>query len=120
MVLNDLVDQLLIKIVHYADGARGSGLLLEGVPSAQGIGEMEIDHRSVSAQCSPSSMSFTMDTLKKIKQVAVPGMWAANLDFSDTYHHIPIRRSSEVYLCFQVGNRSLRCMVLPLGLSPVP
>ena len=67
-----------------------------------------------------AKVTFVMDTLTKIKETAREGMWVTSLDLSDAYHHIPMRPASQVYLCFQVGIRSFRYLVLPFGLMSSP
>ena len=57
-----------------------------------------------------------MDTLVKVKSVAERGMFATSLDLSDAYHHIPMRKDSHVYLCFQVKDKRYMYLVLPFGL----
>ena len=47
-------------------------------------------------------------------------MWATSLDFSDAYHHIPIRKDCFRYLAFQVDNKKYWYKVCPFGLSPIP
>ena len=47
-------------------------------------------------------------------------MWATSLDFSDAYHHIPIRKDFYRYLAFQVNDKKYWYKVCPFGLSPIP
>ena len=64
--------------------------------------------------------SFHMDTPQYIRKHVEAGMWATSLDFSDAYHHIPIRRDFHKYLAFQVGSKKFWYTVCPFGLSPIP
>ena len=63
---------------------------------------------------------FVMDTPSHIRQAILPGMWATSLDFSDAYHHIPIRPDFYKYLAFQFKNKRYWYKVCPFGLSPIP
>ena len=64
--------------------------------------------------------SFEMDTAAHIRRAISPDMWATSLDFSDAYHHIPIRKDCFRYLAFQVDNKKYWYKVCPFGLSPIP
>ena len=63
---------------------------------------------------------FHMDTPLFIRKHVETGMWATSLDFSDAYHHVPIRKDFHKYLAFQVGNKKYWYTVCPFGLSPIP
>lgn len=63
---------------------------------------------------------FSMDTWQVIRKAAKRGMWATSVDFSDAYHHIPIRRAHVKYLCFQVNGIRYWYLALPFGLAPAP
>ena len=63
---------------------------------------------------------FVMDTPTHIRQAILPGMWATSLDFSDAYHHIPIRPDFHKYLAFQFKDKRYWYTVCPFGLSPIP
>ena len=77
-----------------------------------------IDLKQLNQSLAP--VTFTMDTLSLVKKSLRKGMWATSIDLSDAYHHIPIRASSQVYLCFQVGDKRYRYLVLPFGLMSAP
>ena len=62
-------------------------------------------------------VTIQMDTLVKVKSVAERSMFATSLDLSDAYHHIPMRKDSHVYLCFQVKDKRYMYLVLPFGLN---
>ena len=64
--------------------------------------------------------TFEMDTAAHIRRAVSPGMWATSLDFSDAYHHIPIRPDFYRFLAFQVGDKKYWYKVCPFGLSPIP
>ena len=64
--------------------------------------------------------TFKMDHIAVIRESAEHGMFATSVDFSDAYHHIPIRRGHVRFLCFQVGNKRYWYLALPFGLSPAP
>ena len=64
--------------------------------------------------------TFKMDHIAVVRLAAEPGMFTTSVDFSDAYHHIPIRRSHIKFLCFQVGNKRYWYLALPFGLSPAP
>ena len=49
--------------------------------------------------------SFEMDTAAHIRRAISPGMWATSLDFSDSYHHIPIRTDCFCFLVFQIDDK---------------
>ena len=64
--------------------------------------------------------TFEMDTAAHIRRAITPNMWATSLDFSDAYHHIPIRKDFYRYLAFQVNDKKYWYKVCPFGLSPIP
>jgi hypothetical protein len=88
------------------------------VPKKSGGWRLVIDLSQLNQSLAP--VTFTMDTLAQIKRVLKQGMWATSIDLSDAYHHIPMRESSQVYLCFQVGRKRYMYLVLPFGLMSAP
>ena len=64
--------------------------------------------------------TFCMDHAQVIRQAAQAGMWATSVDFSDAYHHIPIKPAHQKFLCFQVNEKRYMYLALPFGLSPAP
>ena len=64
--------------------------------------------------------TFRMDHAQVVRQAAQVGMWATSVDFSDAYHHIPIKPAHRMFLCFQVGKTRYMYLALPFGLSPAP
>ena len=64
--------------------------------------------------------TFCMDHAQVIRQAAQTGMWATSVDFSDAYHHIPIKTEHQKFLCFQVNDKRYMYLALPFGLSPAP
>ena len=63
---------------------------------------------------------FKMETLASIRQVVRPGDWAASIDLSDAYFHIPIAPAHRKFLRFAWGDRVFQFRVLPFGLSLAP
>ena len=88
------------------------------VPKKSGGWRLVIDLSKLNEYLTP--VTFQMDTLAKVKKVLQPGMWATSIDLSDAYHHIPMRESSQCFLCFQVGSVRYKYLVLPFGLMPGP
>ena len=66
------------------------------------------------------AQTFKMDTTRVVRDATKTGMWATSIDFSDAYHHIPMRPAHFKFLCFQIGNRRFWFVALPFGLSPAP
>lgn len=64
--------------------------------------------------------TFAMDTVKVIRAAAGNARWATSVDFSDAYHHIPIRPEHYRFLCFRVGGKLYWYIALPFGLSTAP
>ena len=64
--------------------------------------------------------TFKMDTTKVVRQAVKVGQWATSIDFSDAYHHVPMRRAHWKYLCFEVGGRRYWYCSLPFGLNTAP
>jgi len=64
--------------------------------------------------------TFKMDTIKTVREAIKVGQWATSIDFSDAYHHVPMRRAHWKYLCFEVGGRRFWYCSLPFGLSTAP
>ena len=64
--------------------------------------------------------TFKMDTTKVVRQAVHAGQWATSIDFSDAYHHVPMRKAHWKYLCFEVGGRRYWYVSLPFGLSTAP
>ena len=88
------------------------------VPKKSGGFRLVIDLSALNEWLAP--VTFTMDTLKVVKETVQEGMWATSLDLSDAYHHIPIHPQYQKYLCFQVGDLKFRHLVLPFGLMSAP
>ena len=63
---------------------------------------------------------FCMDTVAVIRESLQQGAWATSVDFSDAYHHIPIKQDHWRYLCFCVDGVYYWFVALPFGLSPAP
>ena len=64
--------------------------------------------------------TFKMDTAQVICDAIKIDLWATSVDFSDAYHHIPMRPAHYKYLCFEIGGRRFWFISLPFGLSPAP
>ena len=88
------------------------------VPKKSGGFRLVIDLSALNEWLAP--VTFTMHTLKVVKETVQEGMWATSLDLSDAYHHIPIHPQYQKYLCFQVGDLKFRYLVLPFGLMSAP
>ena len=64
--------------------------------------------------------TFKMDHIQVVREGAQQGMWATSIDFSDAYHHIPIKRAHYMYLCFVVAGIAYWYISLPFGLNTAP
>ena len=121
VALQNLVHELLTKkcIVEMGQSEKGffSRVFLVPKPNPNEF-LLVIDLSCLNEKLAP--VTFRMDTLRHIKQSLKPGMWATSLDFSDAYHHIPIKKEHQVFLCFQVGQKRYKYLVLPFGLSVGP
>ena len=108
------------ETVYSRNVSRRVRFLLESVPSPQEVRgwRLVIDLSKLNEFLTP--VTFQMDTLVKVKSVAERGMFATSLDLSDAYHHIPMRKDSHVYLCFQVKDKRYMYLVLPFGLMTAP
>ena len=115
-MLGDLVAKNCIREMLPKEEGFFSRVFL--VPKRSGNFRLVIDLSELNRLLAP--VTFQMDTLAKVKQAAMPGMWATSLDLKDAYHHIPIHERSQQFLCFQVGNRRFRYLVLPFGLMSAP
>ena len=118
--LSGLIQELLVKkcITPMAPEERGHFSRVFLVPKSNGGYRLVIDLSELNKLL--VEVTFQMDTLKRIKNVLQPGMWATSIDLSDAYHHIPIHTASQKYLCFQVGNKRYRYLVVPFGLNSGP
>ena len=105
-------------ITRMAPGEEGYFSRVFLVPKKSGGYRLVIDLSQLNK--SLAQIPFSMDTLHLVKLALKQGMWATSLDLSDAYHHIPMRPSSQVYLCFHVGNVRYKYLVLPFGLSSGP
>ena len=63
---------------------------------------------------------FTMETVQKIRQTIMPGLFATSIDLTDAYHHIPIHPNFQNFLAFQVADRKFKYVAMPFGLSSAP
>jgi len=63
---------------------------------------------------------FRMETLAVILPQLRPGDWAASIDLTDAYLHIPIHRNDSQFLCFRYQGITYRFTCLPFGLSTAP
>ena len=63
---------------------------------------------------------FQMDTPASIRQALRDSSWAATIDLSDAYFHIPIHPSARKYLRFYLDGQVWQFRALPFGLSSAP
>ncbi|XP_041465190.1 uncharacterized protein LOC121415880 [Lytechinus variegatus] len=63
---------------------------------------------------------FKMECLSKILPLLRPHDWAASIDLSDVYLHVPITRSSQHLLGFAIGGDTYQYQALPFGLRSAP
>ena len=61
-----------------------------------------------------------METVQKIRQTIMPGLFATSIDLTDAYHHIPIHSNYQNFLAFQVADRRFKYVAMPFGLSSAP
>ena len=118
--LESMIKELVAKkcVMEVPKGEQGFYSRVFLVPKKSGGWRLVIDLSQLNQSLTP--VSFSMDTLSRIKQVLRPGMWATSVDLSDAYHHIPIRDTHQHYLCFQIGEVRYKYLVLPFGLMPGP
>ena len=111
-VLNEMLTLLVQKqcVTVMSDGEVGFFSRVFLVPKKSGGFRLVIDLSTLNEWLAP--VTFTMDTLKVVKETVQEGMWATSLDLSDAYHHIPIHPQYQKYLCFQVRNLKFRYLVL--------
>ena len=65
-------------------------------------------------------VKFKMETPASIREAIRPGDWAASIDLTDAYFHIPIFPGDRKYLRFTWEGRVFGFRVLPFGLSLAP
>ena len=118
--LDLLIQDLLAKrcIREMADHEVGYFSRVFLVPKKSGGWRLVIDLSQLNQSLAP--VTFTMDTLAQVRKVLKQGMWATSIDLSDAYQHIPMSKSSQVYLCFQVGRKRYMYLVPPFGLISAP
>ena len=63
---------------------------------------------------------FKMETPESIRTSLIPGEWAASIDLSDAYLHIPIHPHSRKYLRFCHRSQVFQFTSLPFGLATAP
>ena len=63
--------------------------------------------------------TFKMENLANILPLLKPNEWAASIDLTDAYLHVPIARSAQ-HLGFAVGNKFHQYRALPFGLTSAP
>ena len=63
---------------------------------------------------------FKMETLSKILPLINHNEWAATIDLSDAYLHVPVAPSSQHLLGFAIGKKTFVYQVLPFGLRSSP
>ena len=99
-ILNEMLTLLLQKqcVTVMSEGEVGFFSRVFLVPKKSGGFRLVIDLSALNEWLSP--VTFTMDTLKVVKDTVQEGMWATSLDLSDAYHHIPIHPQCQKYLCF--------------------
>ena len=118
-VLSEMLTLLILKqcITVMSEGEVGFFSRVFLVPKKSGGFRLVIDFSALNEWLAP--VTFTMDTLKVVKETVQEGMWATFLDLSDAYHYIPIHPQYQKYLCFQVGDLKFRYLVLPFGLCRI-
>ena len=115
-MVQELVKKECVQELHTGEYGFFSRVFL--VPKQSGGWRLVIDLCTLNEYL--TKVTFCMDTLMHVKEAARQGMWATSLDFSDAYHRVPIHPDSQIYLCFQVGDKRFRYLVLPFGLSTAP
>ena len=63
---------------------------------------------------------FKMDTAESIRPLLAGARYAASLDLSDAYHHIPIHPSHRKYLRFMFHGKIYQYRALVMGLTTSP
>ena len=61
-----------------------------------------------------------MESLKKLLPLIHRNEWAATIDLSDAYLHVPVAQSSQRLLGFTIGKKTFVYQVLPFGLWSSP
>ena len=115
-MINDLLEKNCVRRMEEGETGFFSRVFL--VPKKSGGFRLVIDLSSLNEYLAP--VTFEMDTLKKVKEFVTSAMWATSIDLSEAYHHIPMHKSSQIYLCFQIGKDRFMFLVLPFGLSSAP
>ena len=61
--------------------------------------------------------SFQMETAKSIQESMRKGMWAATIDLSDAYYHVPIHPRYRKYMRVALFGKVLQFRAMPMGLN---
>ena len=112
----DLVNKRAIERVPPGTPGFYSRVFL--VPKKSGKMRLVIDLSKLNAFL--LKQTFKMDTAAVIRDAIEPLMWAASLDLSDAYLHVPMHPAARNFLMFQIGESLFRFLVLPFGLSTAP
>ena len=88
------------------------------VPKRSGKFRMILNLKDINQFIPP--VHFRMETLSTILPMLKPDDWAASIDLSDAYHHVPIAPPSRRLLGFTFAGRVYQYRALPFGLRPAP
>jgi len=116
-VITDYLNKGAISLLDYPPGP-GFYSRVFLVPKRSGGYRMVIDLHSLNLFTKVDA--FKMESLDSIRQALQIGDWAASIDLSDAYLHVPIHVSSQKYLRFALEGRVFQCLALPFGLSAAP
>jgi len=116
-VIIDYLSKGAISILDYPPGP-GFYSRVFLVPKRSGKWRMVIDLSSLNLFTKVEA--FKMESVDSIRQSLKIGEWAASIDLSDAYLHVPIHVSSQKFLRFAIGGKVYQCLALPFGLSAAP
>ena len=93
---------------------------LEILPSGEKKEKMRLisDCREINHYFSPST--FKMDHLQTLFPFLEKGLWAAKIDLTHAYFHLPVSHQLKPYLCLQVGTQVFHIQGAPFGINSLP
>jgi hypothetical protein len=92
--------------------------LLFCVPKAGGGWRPCLDLRPLNEHV--EAPRFSLEGLRALKAMTLPGDFAVTLDLKNAYWHVPLARSHTKWFHFRFGGTVYQCDVLPFGVAAAP
>jgi hypothetical protein len=63
---------------------------------------------------------FKLEDQRLLMQLLQKDMYATSVDVTSGYHHVPVEKWAQPYLCFNYNSKTYCCRAMPFGVSTAP